>query len=205
MSFVSVFITKEFASVMSDGQVTGDNKESIQDDYKKIIKVNNFLIGFTGNGTAPIELIKTAIKETSEIMGQAVLNKDFLLMLIRECLNKYEEHTDVKTNVVLVGFNEGIPVASTITLEHSEIHEEKVELRGNIYRLITLCPFDYRLEDGSEGVEFMEKVNALGENKLTLDRVIEIQREVNDFVADNSDTVNKVVFSEFVINDHKNG
>lgn len=71
----------------------------------------------------------------------------------------------------------------------------------NLYRLITLCPFDYKLEDGSEGVKFMEKVNSLDENKLTLDRIAEIQHEVNNFVADNSDTVNKVVFSGFVIND----
>ena len=58
MSFVSAFITKDFASIMSDGQITGENKKAVQEDYKKIIKVNNFLIGFTGNSTGPVDLIK---------------------------------------------------------------------------------------------------------------------------------------------------
>lgn len=201
MSFVSAFITKDFASIMSDGQVTGDNKESIQEDYKKIIKVNNSLIGFTGNGTAPIEFMKAAIKEVSTIMGLEVLTKEILQLLIRECLNKYKENSIAKTNIVLIGFNEGAPFINTINLNNSEIYEEKIESKECINRLVTLCPFDYKLEDGSEGVKFMEKVNTIDENELNLDRIIEIQREVNDFVADNSETVNKVVFSEFVIND----
>lgn len=59
----SSVITKDFASIMTDGQVTASNKKSVQEDFKKIIKINNFLIGFTGNFTAPVELLKATVKE----------------------------------------------------------------------------------------------------------------------------------------------
>ncbi|EMW5420779.1 hypothetical protein AAFB16_002846 [Enterococcus faecalis] len=201
MSFVSAFITKDFASIMSDGQVTGDNRESIQEDYKKIIKVNNFLIGFTGNGVAPVELIKAGIKATSEAIGKEALNIDLLIMLIKECLSKYVEHINAEINIVLIGFNKKTPVIATFTLKQSKIHEERIEFRENLYRLITLCPFDYRLEDGSEGIRFIEKLNGIEESEINLAKITEMQREMNDFVADNSITVNKYVFSEYLRND----
>lgn len=55
----SSVITKDFASIIPDGQVTASNKKSVQGDFKKIIKINNFLIGFT----APVELLKATVKE----------------------------------------------------------------------------------------------------------------------------------------------
>ncbi|MBP1046765.1 hypothetical protein I6N96_10855 [Enterococcus sp. BWM-S5] len=201
MSFVSAFISKDFASIMSDGQVTGNNKRAVQEDYKKIIKVNNFLVGFTGNGTAPIELIKAAIKETGVVIGLGILNKELLLTLIEKCLDKYRQHAMARINIVLVGFNKGTPFINTFSLDNSEIFQEKFELAESKYRLITLCPFDYKLENGSEGFIFMEKVDVLDEKEMNLDKIIKFQHEMNDFVADNSDTVNKHVFSEYVKND----
>ncbi|EOC6354664.1 hypothetical protein ACI6EM_003067, partial [Enterococcus faecalis] len=62
--------------------------------------------------------------------------------------------------------------------------------------------FDYRLEDGSEGIRFIEKLNGIEESEINLAKITEMQREMNDFVADNSITVNKYVFSEYLRNDN---
>lgn len=201
MSFVSVFITKDFASIMSDGQITDDNKESVQEDYKKIIKVQDFLIGFTGNSIGPVELIKAAIDETVKtIIGNAIFHKVVLLKLIKLYLNKYCQTPALKLNIVLAGFDRGEAFINTITIENSEVNESNILLENNSYQLLTLVPFDYKLENGSEGIEFMDKVNLLSKDEITLDKIIEIQKEVNDYVSDNSDTVNKHTFSEFVLN-----
>lgn len=200
MSFVSAFITSDFASITSDGKVTGANKETVQEDYKKIIKVNSFLIGFTGNSTAPVELIKAAIKETSNVMGQEKLNHALILNIIIKCLDKYTNNAAIKTNIILVGFDNGTPVINTINLNQLEVTEESFEFQER-FRLITLCPFDYRLENGSEVAKFIEMVRLLDRSEINLTKIIEIQREINNFVADNSDTVNKCTFTEYLKND----
>lgn len=203
MSFVSAFITKDFASIMSDGQVTGENKKTVQEDYKKIIKVNNFLIGFTGNSTGPVDLIKKAIGVTTSSTEMPILSNEIFLLLIKELLNKYRKIRHAKIHVVIIGFNEGKPSINTISLDNSEIYEQKDELEDNGYRLITLCPSDYRLENKSEGNKFIEQIEALNGANITLNTIKKIQNDINDFVADNSDTVNKHIFSEYVKNDQK--
>lgn len=200
MSFVSAFITKDFASIMSDGQITGENKKAVQEDYKKIIKVNNFLIGFTGNSTGPVDLIKKAVGETDSSTEMPFLSKEILLLLIKELLNKYRKIRHAKIHVVVIGFNEGEPSFNTISLDNSEIYEQKDELEDNGYRLITLYPSDYRLENKSEGNKFIEKIEALNGENITLYTIKKIQNDINNFVADNSNTANKHIFSEYVKN-----
>lgn len=202
MSFVSTFITKDFASIMSDGQVTASNKKSVQEDFKKIIKINNFLIGFTGNSTAPVELIKTTVKVAINNFGETFLSKELLLALVKECLTKYREHQIAKINIVLVGFSDGKPFIVTIQLDNKIIYEDNIEVKKDEYQLVTLCPFDYRLENGSERNNFLDQVKELDGKEITLDKITKMQSEMNDFVSDNSDTVNKRVFLEYIKNDY---
>lgn len=205
MSFVSAFINNDFASIMSDGRVISDNKKVgghasvVEEDFKKVIKINNFLIGFTGNAVN-VEFIIAAVKETINVYGEAFMGKELLLSVIKLSISKYKEHSDANVNVVLIGFSDEKPCAYTIKLLNKVIHDCKVDLFGKSYQLITLCPFDYRLADGSEGVDFIKKIQDVGETPIKIDEVIEMQSEMNRFVSDNSDSVNKIVFCESVIN-----
>lgn len=199
MSYVSAFMNNNFATLMSDGQVTDEFGEIVDTKFKKIIKLNGFILGFTGNASA-YKLVKRALEECEKI-----LFIDFKLMLEICCLTFKkinEDYPEVKNSIVMMGYENRKPNMYIIESDENGVSSTDKSPELSKYSLITITPDDYKLEDRSDGKKLNDMIleNINNNNEDAVAAILESQKIVNDYVSDNSKTVNKVVFSEVIKN-----
>ncbi|WP_239613888.1 hypothetical protein [Cohnella mopanensis] len=189
MSFVSVLARESFLCVMSDGQVTNlDGVTIIQEDFQKFTSLmdGRAFIAFAGTK----DLCEMIIRDTQLKDRNFSAWKD-LFLLVFKALNLTELHKTHNYKVMLAfgGINESdeIEVYSISSIDKNILHQKP---KGD--------NTDYSfLNNTSHSNEFWEKklielFRETGYN--TPSELVSAQKLLNNFVADNENSVNKKTF-----------
>lgn len=197
MSFVSVAVTKDFISVMSDGRVNNEG-EILQEDYNKIRELGNgsAFITITGNrdlGDRAIKVMEQHYNEEIPLTGLAI---GLQTVLTRDI--PYPDNPLL--NMAIGGLSEGRLEVFTLSNRYTATNEvvryspenedidfikfESPELNGQ-----------HNLTEKFKG--FLSNTNPSIPLKT---RVKQAQRRLNNFVANNDNSVNTRTFHLLIKN-----
>lgn len=181
MSFVSIIARENFITVMSDGQVTGENGKTLQKDYKKFKKISRQqIIAFAG-AKSICEQIVEQVPYTKGVYNLSDIAQQIWSVIKEERFNAFNlffgiAGVDVDDKVSLFLVNNKTGLSSTRPNANSDVS------------YITLNP--------SEIVNVSERISIIlsetGFNTPT--KCLKAQKKLNDFIADNDPQVNKYTF-----------
>ena len=188
MSFISVFTTDKFTSIMCDGRVyNAITKQIVDEDFEKIRQYGNFVIGVVGN---------PGILDTFE-KNLHLINHSFDYNSINELLKAlfsmkiYQDDGNLAyAHAVLTGRNlKGnffVNVYSNLEPEVDKLNYEcNIQDRMNF---ITLPPSDCKIDANSV-------VRLLYRGDNSEDKIVQMQKTLNDVISDNAISVNKNTFN----------
>ncbi len=186
MSFLNLALTKDFISVLSDGQIT-ENGQAIRTYFKKFyVSPNGYLVGITGFH-----------KITEEILVQIhyqphldpVEAQEFLFnALLRYKDKRYGLTKKVAYNAVIAFFSNDQPQARTYHIEDGKLSTQ--DYLGS--SLISFPPDDIDFDPNKLISTYLKDGQSL------LPKIQLLQRNALYRVAENSQTVNKTVFQELI-------
>lgn len=190
MSFVSIIQTEKFITVVTDGQVTGNNGRILQKDYKKYRKIApKQYIAFAGRKDYCERLLEyVPFKEQGYCLEQAAQE---ILSII--------SHVPIEEGKILIsigGLNENsqLVMYKVSNQKEAAIEELKVTGEGNLSYMF-LCADADSLES-SLGVDLENLIkhllNQTGFN--TSNKTLRAQKALNNFVEKVDDSVNKITF-----------
>lgn len=186
MSFLNLVLTKNFISIVSDGQIT-ENNRAIKNHFKKFyVSPNGFLVGITGFHKITEEVIV-------QFYYQAELNPQEAQEFLTSALKRYKDkrigfNKKVAYNAVFACFNDGQPQARTYHIENGLLTTKDYHGAS----LISFPPDDIDFDPNkfirthlNNGLSLLPKIQLLQRNTLYR-------------VADSSKTVNKTVFQDII-------
>lgn len=190
MSFVSVVATQRFINVVSDGRVVDlETGEPIQEDYKKFIEVDNrSFVAFAGNAGLS--------SKVAEVIASNLVNRrreiKNMISELRDSLNR--QVRGLAEAQIAIGL---INDDNEIELFSFGVSQDITHFRAKDKNDIGYVFLQNSLLDKKFGSNFLE--NKLREYlaKTGIKRaqdVLNAQLLLNDFVADNDPSVNKVTF-----------
>ena len=161
MSFLNLTLTKDFISVLSDGQIT-ENEQAIRTHFKKFyVSPNGFLVGITGFH-----------KISEEILVQLHYQPQLIPLEAQEFYN-----------AVIAFFNNGQPQARTYHMEEGKL--STMDYLGS--SLISFPPDDIDFDPTKlistylkDGQSLLPKIQLLQRNALY--RIAESSKTVNKTV-----------------------
>lgn len=191
MSFINIVMLPDFISVISDGQIT-TNEVLTQSHFKKFeSNPNGFVVGITG-----FELITNNIRK--KFYYQPNLNFEEAELLLRAELEKYKSKQvnfgqHISFNAVIAGFpieNPKVPKALSFHVANQNIFERYYEKSA----ILSLIPDDISFNPNQIITDNLNK----SLNIIPTFQVQTLQRNALYKVADQSKTVNKVIFQEII-------
>ncbi len=96
MSFVSILATENFLTIMSEGRMMSHDKKVTREDYSKIRRIGNYVLGFGGNLGPCAEFVNTSG------LLRPIGNLDLMAENARARIEAFREH---KVFVVFGGRN----------------------------------------------------------------------------------------------------
>ena len=181
----------DFISVISDGQIT-TNQILTQSHFKKFeSSPKGFVVGITG-----FELITNNIRK--KFYYQPNLNFEEAEFLLRTELEKYKNKQSsfgqhISFNAIIAGFpltNPTVPKAISFHIENQNISEQHYEKSA----VLSLIPDDINFNPNQIITENLNKSIKID----TLFQAQTLQRNALYKVADQSKTVNTVIFQEVI-------
>mgnify|MGYP006981392898 CR=1 FL=1 len=179
MSFLNLALTKDFISVLSDGQIT-ENDQAIRTHFKKFyVSPNGFLVGITGFHKISEEILVQLHYQPQLMPLEA---QEFLLSaLLRYKDKRYGLTKKVAYNAVIAFFSNGQPQARTYHIEE-----------GILSSLISFPPDDIDFDPNKLISTYLKDGQSL------LPKIQLLQRNALYRIAESSKTVNKTVFQEVI-------
>lgn len=191
MSFVSVVVTKNFISVMSDGRVNHEG-EIIQEDYNKIRKLGNgnAFITITGDRYLGEQAIKVTEKHYYEGISLDEISIGLQTVLTRDI--PFPDYPLL--NISIGGFSVGRLEVFTLSNQNTSTDEiVRYSPENEDINLITFDSFELK-----EQHDFKEKfIGFLSNTNPSISfktRVKQSQRRLNKYVASNDESVNTKIF-----------
>jgi len=187
MSFINLVMREDFISIVSDGQISLDG-EVTNAYFKKFYRSpQGFVIGLTGYEKILSEIQKKFHYQPRLDFAEA---EAYLLDLLDNFKHKQVAGKLINYNAVIAGFVNGIAQASSF-------HAEKGELSQKDYlqnALISLAPDDIDFNPNQWIKSGIQQVNG----SIPQAQLISLQRAALLKVAEQSDTVNTVIFHETI-------
>ncbi|MDG6111054.1 hypothetical protein NF715_05980 [Lactococcus formosensis] len=186
MSFLNLALTKDFISVLSDGQIT-ENEQAIRTYFKKFyVSPNGFLVGVTGFHKITEEILVQFHYQPHLTPLEA---QGFLLSALLRYKDKRSTLTKkVAYNAVIAFFDNGQPQARTYHIEDGMLSTK--DYTGS--SLISFPPDDIDFDPNKLISTHLKNGQSL------LPTIQLLQRNVLYRIAENSKTVNKTVFQEVI-------
>jgi hypothetical protein len=191
MSYVNMAVNEDFISIISDGQVTKDDKVNvIKDDFKKIFKSQNFVVGITGNYDTAVELFSE--------LERSFYNFNAAVGIVVAIMNKYHGKRDeygvvIKNHICIAGYPKGKLKAIVFHDTPGETYFKSVQSPLDV----SLDPEDIDFDPG----QFFKKNVILKENgAFILENIQNAQKLTLLKVAAQSKTVNNHIFQEVLYN-----
>ncbi|MFK4952524.1 hypothetical protein VNN37_07875 [Lactococcus garvieae] len=186
MSFLNLALTKDFISVLSDGQIT-ENEQAIRTHFKKFyVSPNGFLVGITGFHKISEEILVQLHYQPQLMPLEA---QEFLLSaLLRYKDKRYGLTKKVAYNAVIAFFNNGQPQARTYHMEEGKL--STMDYLGS--SLISFPPDDIDFDPNKLISTYLKDGHSL------LPKIQLLQRNALYRIAESSKTVNKTVFQEVI-------
>lgn len=191
MSFVSIVVSSEFVTVMSDGRVSGENNTVLEENYKKFKKISpKQFIAYVGS-----RAICEHIVEQIEYIDEQIYNLYDTAIKIKEVISG-EQLRSINSYFAIGGLDlDGqfrIYVISNLPKEEIEIIQN-VSKDGLTYKLLT-SPFIVERINREEMEQiFITFLRKTGFN--TPDKCLQAQKLLSHFIADIDTSVNKHSFS----------
>ncbi|MDU4517775.1 MAG: hypothetical protein E7I97_06010 [Lactococcus lactis] len=191
MSFINIVMLPDFISVISDGQIT-TNELLTQSHFKKFeSNPNGFVVGITG-----FELITNNIRK--KFYYQPNLSFEDAELLLRNELEKYKNKQvvfglNISFNAMIAVFPlaaPSLPRANSFHVENQTISEQNYEKSA----VLSLVPDDINFNPNQIITDNLHKTN----NISPVFQIQTLQRNALYKVADQSKTVNKVIFQEII-------
>ncbi|MGN5650877.1 hypothetical protein [Bacillus sp. Brlt_9] len=206
MSFVSVIATKEYLSVMTDGQAQQYDGEIVQKDYIKYRMISDKLIVAA---TGDVEIIDKFYEE-SFAMYEFGLNIKQMALKLQELMIEFVEYNEEDP---LLGYCINMLVGGV-----AEDGELEYYILSNSYQSMEeLVMYDFRDEDaGDFAASYLVSPYAPSSKELsdTLysavkkngdtflvnygENIISAQKELHKYVASVDSTVNDITFSKVI-------
>ncbi|MEY8537472.1 hypothetical protein AALM99_03285 [Lactococcus muris] len=186
MSFLNLALTKDFISILSDGQIT-ENGQAIRTHFKKFyVSPNGFLVGITGFHKITEEILVQIHYQPHLTPLEA---QEFLLSALLRYKDKRSALTKkVAYNAVIAFFNNGLPQAKTYHIEDGSLTTK--DYLGS--SLISFPPDDIDF-DPNKLIS-----TCLKDGQYPLPKIQLLQRNALYRVAESSQTVNKTIFQEII-------
>lgn len=191
MSFINIVMLPDFISVISDGQIT-TNELLTQSHFKKFeSNPNGFVVGITG-----FELITNNIRK--KFYYHPNLSFEDAELLLRNELEKYKNkqvifRQNISFNAIIAGFPlaaPSLPRAISFHIENQTISEQNYEKSA----VLSLVPDDINFNPNQIITDNLYKTK----NISPVFQIQTLQRNALYKVADQSKTVNKVIFQEII-------
>jgi len=189
LSFVSIIATVNYVSVMSDGRITGDDNGILDEKHQKVLRLNeNLIIAYTGR-IEGINIFLHGLGEIKKDDDWTQIASDSYEKLINSPLKRH------KMAFVFAGKNQHgeIEFCTFSTFGHPFSTMKSVE-NNEFCHAILVGPYTR----GLDTEDIIRK--AITEGKCSrLEQVIELQKQLNDYVATLDSTVNTVKFHGIVV------
>ncbi|AYG00636.1 hypothetical protein [Lactococcus allomyrinae] len=204
MSFLNLVMTPDFISIISDGQITTDQYIT-QTHFKKFeTSPNGFVVGITG-----FELITNEIRK--KFYYQPKLTFDEAQLFLRDELEKYKYKQAtfgqfIQFNAIIAGYPNllaesgssskhesstlSAPEATTFHIENQSITETHYQNSA----VLSLVPDDISFNPNRLIKDNLAKFSS----QTFLPHLQNLQRNALYKVADESKTVNRVIFQEAI-------
>jgi hypothetical protein len=196
MSFLNLVMTKDFISIISDGQITTDGAITKSHFKKFEVSKNKFVVGITG-----FELITNNLRKN--FYYQPELTFEQALEFLRNELEIYKNKQlhfgkFLQFNAVIAGFTTknaltGLSVSKAYSfhIANQKIHEKSYENSA----IISLIPDDIQFNPNQILSENLKKFP----KESQLFQAQNLQRNMLYKVSEHSKTVNTTVFQEIII------
>ena len=199
MSFLNLIMTDDFISIISDGQITTDGVITKSHFKKFEISKNSFVVGITG-----FELITNQIRK--KFYYQPEMTFDEAKLLLIEELEHYKTKQlrfgqSITFNAIIAGFSNNpltdlsVAQATTFHIENQTISEKNYEKSA----ILSLTPDDITFNPNRI---ISENISRFPKDSLLL-HLQTLQRNALYKVAEQSKTVNKIVFQETIFPKNK--
>ncbi|QWG75813.1 hypothetical protein EXW50_28070 (plasmid) [Bacillus mycoides] len=197
MSFVSIAMTEDFISVMSDGRVNHEGS-ILREDYQKfaVLEGGTAFVTITGTraqGERAIEVMKKSYNEEIPLAGlaiglQTILSRDI----------SHSVHPQIKLNMALGGISDGRLEVYTLSNEYESPKDVKMysPKKGDM-SFITFEADEVTKQNVNLTESFLGYLRQTGIR--TLEEVnpkhfLQAQKQLNDFVASFDSSVNTNTF-----------
>lgn len=197
MSLVSIAMTEDFISVMSDGRVNHEGAV-LQEDYQKFVVLGEgeafvTITGTRANGEQAIEIVKewydkgTSLAELA-IGLQTILSRDI----------PHSVHTHIKLNMAIGGLSDGCTEVYTLSNEYESPKDvKKYSPKKGDMSLITFDPDEVTKQRVNLTESFLGYLRQTGIRTLeevNPSQFLQAQKQLNDFVASFDSSVNTNTF-----------
>ncbi|MCL2112506.1 MAG: hypothetical protein FWH31_01000 [Streptococcaceae bacterium] len=203
MSFLNLVMTPDFISIISDGQITTD-QHITQSHFKKFeTSPNGFVVGITGFELITNEIRKKFYYQPKLTFGEAQL-------FLRDELEKYKNKQAtfgqfIQFNAIIAGYPNllteplsskhesstlSVPEATTFHIENQSITETHYQNSA----VLSLIPDDISFNPN----RLISDNLANFSSQTLLPHLQNLQRNALYKVADESKTVNRVIFQETI-------
>lgn len=189
MSFLNLALTKEFISILSDGQIT-ENGQALRRHFKKFyVSPKGFVIGITGYHKITEEILV-------QIHYQPQLDPQGAQSFLTTALERYKDKRaglakKVAYNAVIAFYSNGVPKARTFHIEEGKLTTR--DYSGS--SLISFPPDDIDFDPNKIISTYLKN------NQALLPKIQLLQRNALYRIAECSQTVNKTVFQEIIKRD----
>lgn len=186
MSFLNLALTKNFISILSDGQIT-ENGRAVRTHFKKFyVSPNGFLVGITGFHKISEEIL---VQLHYQPHLKPLEAQEFLLSaLLRYKDKRFSLTKKVAYNAVIAFFSDGQPQARTYHIEEGRLTTQ--DYLGS--SLISFPPDDIDFDPNKLISTYLK------EGQFLLPKIQLLQRNALYRVAESSQTVNKIIFQEII-------
>lgn len=192
MSFISVVMTENFSSVVSDGRVRGSGTNKILDEnFMKIRKYGTNVIGIVGNPDY-FKIIDGFIDKHHLSLTRGVLS-----YIIKESLNLNLRQTDggiPLANIALTGKDENgilyFEAHSNTSGSAQQVQNVEIMKGNHQIRYFTFPPNDSLIDTDKSMKELFDS------RKIqSMDDIVKIQIDLNNLVAKSAHSVNTITTS----------
>lgn len=197
MSFVSIAMTSDFISVMSDGRVNHDGA-ILQEDYQKFVVLGSgeafvTITGSRAHGEQAIKFVQESYDKEKPLAGLAI---GLQTILCRDI--PHSVHTHIKLNMAIGGLSEGCMEVYTLSNEYESIQDVKrySPTIGDM-NLIFFSPDEVtkqKVNLTESFKEYLQKTGILTPQEIYPNHFLQAQKQLNNFVASFDSSVNTNTF-----------
>lgn len=185
MSFVSVLANTELLTLVTDGRVSDQSGNSIQENYKKFKKISDKqFIAYAGS-KQPCEAIVEQISFTDNIYDLSQVSNE-----IYKAITENEELKKFNLLFIVGGINQ----YNQIEFYCINANEDQLEHYKPSSETEFKYAFLYNNNDDNVELDIENKIVELKQRHGTssINKLLRIQKDLNNYVAEHDPSVNKI-------------